>query len=387
MLALRLARGAHPLVLLRRLSVAAASAGTGFLLLCTLGYAVAHPAASSSSALRLAWCLPPLAATVQLAVAVARTDPATRPRAGLSAVGLGPGRMRVIAAVSTGVSCLLGSMVALLFFLHLRGDLSGLPFDGAAGELLGAGQSLPLGAALTLLAVVPLVAAGASAFTPRAKQLRPGDEQDPAAPEAPAPAPNGLPWGVALMAAGLALETYAARGAGTGGIALPGRVAATPAGVLGGWAACALGLTLAGPGLAFLSGRLLQCLRPGAARLLGGRALMEEARRIGRPLGVVCAVASGALAAGSLYAGRRPEVGPLTELGAGLVVGCTLLALLAAAIEARQARAHTTAALLRLGAPVSLLRGAAGLRAVALLLVFGPLTWAVAELVAIPLRP
>ncbi|MDG4862558.1 hypothetical protein P8605_30920, partial [Streptomyces sp. T-3] len=69
MLALRLARGAHPLVLLRRLSVAAASAGTGFLLLCTLGYAAAHPAAASSSALRLAWCLPPLAATVQLAVA------------------------------------------------------------------------------------------------------------------------------------------------------------------------------------------------------------------------------------------------------------------------------------------------------------------------------
>ena len=35
--ALRLARGTHPLVLLRRLLVPAASAGVGFLLLCTLG--------------------------------------------------------------------------------------------------------------------------------------------------------------------------------------------------------------------------------------------------------------------------------------------------------------------------------------------------------------
>ncbi|NEE18458.1 hypothetical protein G3M58_69820, partial [Streptomyces sp. SID7499] len=64
MLALRLARGSHPLVLVRRLLVAAASAGVGFLLLCALGYAAGHPA-SAGSVLRLLWCFVPLAATVQ----------------------------------------------------------------------------------------------------------------------------------------------------------------------------------------------------------------------------------------------------------------------------------------------------------------------------------
>ncbi|KIF67714.1 membrane protein, partial [Streptomyces sp. AcH 505] len=95
MLALRLARGARPLVQLRRLLVVAASAGVGFLLLCTLGWAVGHPAGSM---LRLLWCLIPLAATVQFAVAVARTDPGTKPRSGLSAVGLGPARLTALAA-------------------------------------------------------------------------------------------------------------------------------------------------------------------------------------------------------------------------------------------------------------------------------------------------
>ncbi len=81
MLALR-SRRARSLVQLRRLLVAAASAGTGFLLLCTLGFALAHPDPSAGALLRLLWCLAPAAATVYFAVAVARTDPGTRPRPG-----------------------------------------------------------------------------------------------------------------------------------------------------------------------------------------------------------------------------------------------------------------------------------------------------------------
>ncbi|MFE0100926.1 hypothetical protein [Streptomyces sp. NPDC059009] len=395
MLALRLARGAHPLVLLRRLLVTAAAAGTGFLLLCTLGYAMGHPGAGS--VLRLAWCAAPLAATVHLAVAVARTDPATRPRPGLSAVGLGPGRLMVIAAVSTAVACTLGSMLALLFFLHLRGDISGLPFDGAAAELLAADRPLPLAAALTLLALVPIAASVASALVLRPRPARPTEEStgpaapaDPDRPDAPAPAPSGLPWGVALLAAGLAVETYASRAGGSDGLPLPGGLTEPPAGVLAGWALTALGLALAGPGLTYLCGRLLQMVRPGAMRLLAGRVLMEEARRIGRPLGVVCAVASGAYAAAVISSSGSPALpgtGPLTVLGSLLVAGCAVLTLATAAVEARQSRAHTSAALLRLGAPASMLRGSAALRAGALFVVFGPLTWAVAELAALPLVP
>jgi len=419
-LALRLARGAHPLVQLRRLLVAAASAGTGFLLLCTLGYAMAHPDASAGSVLRLAWCVAPSAATVYFAVTVARTDPGTRPRSGLAAIGLGPGRLMAISAVTTALATALGSMLALLFFLHLRGDLTGMPFDGAAAEFLAADKPLPLPAALTLLALVPLAASVASALVLRPRGGKPGGAtgsarraaighasagratpgnasaepggtsadtwvEDPHRPSAPQPAPGGVPWGVAALAAGLAVETYASRSGPAPGLALPGGFAGGPVGVPAGWALTAFGLALAGPAITHLCGRLLQAVRPGALRLLAGRVLQEEARRIGRPLGVVCAVASGAYAMATLYAGARPSFGPLTTLGAVLVAGCTLATLATAAVEAKQARADTVAALVRLGAPATMLRSAALLRVGALAAVFVPLTWAVAELAAMPL--
>ncbi|MGW7432980.1 hypothetical protein ACWGIN_25965 [Streptomyces sp. NPDC054861] len=379
MLALRLVRGTHPVVLLRRLLVAAASAGVGFLLLCTLGYALGHPADSAASTLRLLWCVIPLAATVYFAVAVARTDPSTRPRPGLSAIGLGPARLTAVAAASTAVACTLGSAVALLFFLHLRGDITGLPFDGAAADLLAAGQPLPVAAALTLLAILPVTAstAAALALRPRKEVVTEG---------APRTAPSGLPWGVALLAVGLAVETYAGQGDGDRAFPLPGRFEGSPGGVLAGWILTAVGLAMAGPGITHWCGRLLQSVRPGAVRLLAGRVLMDESRRIGRPLGVVCAVGSGGLAAATLYDAGTGDFGLLTGLGAGLVIACTTATLLTAALESKQCRAHTTAALLRLGAPPTVLRTAALLRAGVLLAVFLPLTWLIAELAAVPLR-
>ncbi|AXG80565.1 hypothetical protein [Streptomyces paludis] len=427
MLALRLGRRTHLLIQLRRLLVAAASAGVGFLLLCTLGWAMGHPAGST---VRLLWCLIPLAAAVQFAVAVARTDPSVRLRAGLSAVGLGPARMTALAAASTAVSCTLGSAVALLLFLHLRGDLTGLPFDGDAAELLAAGRPLPLGAALTLLAAVPVLATAATALAlrgehaeagrPRPRRTAPAavstsasassseaaaeadtaPETDtavapaadgatrlpPVRPPAPAPAPSGLPWGVALTAAGLAVETYASRGGGGSVLPLPGHFDGSPAGVLAGWTLTAVGLALAGPGITYLCGWLLQILRPGALRLLAGRTLMAEARRIGRPLGVLCAVLSGVLAANSLYGpGDERPFGPLTALGAVLVIGCTAATVLTATLEARQSRAAITRSLRLVGAPVTLVRTAAAVRATAIVAVFAPLTWAVASLAAVPL--
>ncbi|GAA3779071.1 hypothetical protein ACFS5L_21785 [Streptomyces phyllanthi] len=471
MLALRLARGAHPVVHLRRALVTVASAGTGFLLLCALGHALAHPYAPAGSALRLAWCAVPLATTVYFAVAVARTDPGTRPRPGLAAIGLGPGRLMAVSAVTTALSTTLGSMLALLFFLHLRGDLTGLPFDGHAADVLAADRHLPVPATLTLLALVPATASVTTALSLRPRGRRPEDagrtadgpkavwrrgrgtrekdpahpggtdgrqagqrdhgedpdssgapararrgstgshalsealalcssgtsapwtgtvpdpEQDPYRSTAPQPAPGGLPWGVAVLAAGLAVEMYASRYGTAPGLALPGGSAGGPAGVLGGWVLTALGLILAGPGLTHLCGQVLQAVRPGALRLLAGRVLQEEARRIGRPLGVVCAVASGTYAMATVYSGARPHVGPLTTLGALLVTGCAVLTLATAALEARNARAETTAALLRLGAPATALRAVALLRAGALFAVFGPLTWTVAELAATPLTP
>ncbi|MEI7030780.1 hypothetical protein [Streptomyces pratensis] len=384
MLALRLARGSHPLVLLRRLLVAAASAGVGFLLLSALGYASAHPEQSAGSVLRLLWCLVPLAATVQFAVAVARADPSTRPRPGLSSVGLGPVRLSVLAAVSTAVSTTLGSLVALLLFLHLRGDLTGMPFDGRAAQLLGAGSPVPPAAALMLLALVPVASATAGALALRS---RPDPARDAfGAEEPPASTPAGLPWGVALAATGLAVEAYASRGSAGHALPLPGRFDSAPVAVLGGWALTAIGLAAAGPGLTHLCGRALQAVRPGAVRLLAGRALMDEARRIGRPLGALCAVFSAMVAASTLYGDGGRPFGPFTAFGAALVLCCTTATLLISALEARHARARTARALLGMGAPAAALRAASVLRVGALLALFAPLTWATAELAALPLR-
>ena len=452
MLALRLTRVAHPAVHLRRLLVATAAAGTGFLLLSALGYALAHPGNPTGALLRLSWCAIPLAATVHFAVAVARTDPGTRPRPGLSAIGLGPLRLMAVSATTTALSGTLGSMLALLFFLHLRGDLTGRPFDGAAKDFLAADKPLPLPAALTLLAVPPVLASAAVALTLRPRDLphpagrtrvygrfgayrtgtpeetfgaygrfgarlfkrppRPAAADDdaqaspqdtPAAPqdapataedqvpEPPAPAqpPTGLPCGIAVLAAGLAVESYAGTTEATPRTTLPGGLVVGPAGVLAGWSLTALGLVLAAPGLTHLCGLLLQTARPGARRLLAGRVLMAEATRIGRPLDDCCAVASSSSAAGTLYDydGAAPAFGPLTALGGLVVAGCTVATLLTAAVEARQSRADTTAALLRLGAPATVLRGAAALRAGALLAFFGPLTLLIADLAALPLAP
>ncbi|MFE7774793.1 hypothetical protein ACFU5O_12975 [Streptomyces sp. NPDC057445] len=383
MLALRLARGTHPLILLRRLMVAAASGGVGFLLLCTLAGAMARTEPSPEPLLRLLWCLVPLAATVQFAVAVARTDPSTRPRPGLSAVGLGPVRLTALAAVSTAVACTLGSMLALLVFLHLRGDLTGLPFDGAAPQLLSAEQPLPLGAALTLLGIVPVAAAGAAAIALRPRRTKPVDGFSDEGEDARAgAAPAGLPWGVALTAAGLAVESYAGTEAAVGTGAHP------PAGVLAGWALSALGLAVAGPGIAHLCGRVLQSMRPGAVRLLAGRALMDDAVRIGRPLGVLSAVASAMIAATTLSrAGTTPRpFGELTELGATLVLVCTVATLFTSVLDVRHARAAVREGLRGLGTPASFLRASALLRTLILMVIFAPLTWAVAALAAVPLR-
>ncbi|WP_309505090.1 hypothetical protein [Streptomyces sp. KM273126] len=179
MLALRLARGAPPAVHLRRLLVTAASAGTGFLLLCALGHALAHPDAPAGSVLRLVWCGVPLAAAVYFAVAVARTDPGTRPRPGLAAIGLGPGRLMAVSALTTALSTTLGSLLALLYFLLLRGDLTGVPLDGTAPETLAADHPLPLPAALTLLLLVPLLASLTTALMLRPRGGVPGHAGQP----------------------------------------------------------------------------------------------------------------------------------------------------------------------------------------------------------------
>ncbi|MFP8884417.1 hypothetical protein [Streptomyces mangrovi] len=411
MLALRLVRTFHPSALARRALVACAAGAVGFLLLSALGHAVAHPERPGAAAVRLLWCVVPLAACAHLAVAAVRSDPGVRPRAGLDAVGVGSARLPLLAALTTGLYCALGCALALPVFLHLRGGLDGVlgralggtpggtlervPLAGAAGELLGAGHPLPRAAALTLLAVPPLAAAGASAVAARMRAAPRDHRTEPPAvlPHRPPPVPAGLPWGVAVTAAGLALETYAAERfiASAGPRApLPGPPDALGPGIVAGWLLIAAGLVLAGPGLVHLCGLLLAAGRPGVLRLLSGRVLREEAPRVGHPAGVLCAVTAGALTAVRLHGpgavlGGEAAVGPLAALGAAVVVVCAVAGALSAASEFRAARAPANDGLRRLGVPSRLLRAAAALRVAALLGVLVSAAWLVAELASMPL--
>nr|WP_206324141.1 hypothetical protein [Streptomyces sp. HNM0574] len=436
--------------------VACAAAGVGFLLLASLSYALDHPGSPAHSARLLLWCALPLAAAVQFATAVACSEPGARSRSALDAAGMGPARLPLLAAISTAVACLLGSAIALLVFLHLRGDLSGLPFDGAASELLAAERSLPLAGALTLLCLVPAAAAVSAALTTRARagdaardvrHARPDDTARPAGPhpsagtdtsgdegpgdtgtgsgdgepvsveavdaaaagdrtgpvatavlpvraatrtvpqpvEAPAaPAPGQLPWGVAAAAAGLALVMYTSgdvTGAGDG-------VRALPVGAVVGFLLAASGLVLTGPGLVHLAGRVLALGRPGALRLLSGRALQQDAGRMGRPVGVLGAVAAGGLFIAEVHdAGLGhgvPDAGPLPALGMWLVVSCVVASALLSVAETHGARAAVARALTRIGAPRRLMRLAALVRTGALAVVLGTPAWALGMLAALP---
>ncbi|WP_062205985.1 hypothetical protein [Streptomyces sp. NBRC 109706] len=375
MLALRLARGSDPAALARRLLLASAAAGVGFLLLSALARAAAHPEDGRLAGLRLLWCLVPLAATAQLAVAVARADPTARPRSGLDSAGLGPARTPVLAAISTAVAGLLGSALALLLFLHLRGDLSGLPFDGAATGPLNGGGSLPLGAALTLLAVAPATAAGASALGLRGATVT------------AMPAPAGLPWGTALIAGGLALGTLAGEPtaeAADGWLPLPAPLDTMPFGVVGGWLLIAAGVVLTGPGLVYLAGQALAAYQPGALRLLAGRGLTEEARRLGRPVAALTVTVAATLAAGDL--GALGDFGLFGSLGLAVVAAGTLGSVLTVAEQIRVERRPATTALTRVGTGRRALRLVVAARCAALAAVFGPLAWLTAELLTLAAR-
>ncbi|SHM67969.1 hypothetical protein [Actinacidiphila paucisporea] len=370
MLSWRVVRGAWLGAMGRWLTVVAAAAGTGLLLLSTLGWALGSAQPGAGAGARLVWCLLPVAVTVQLAATVGRAQPLGWPRPGLAAIGLGRTATVLIGAAGAALACAAGSAVALLVFLYLRGDLDGVPYAGSASGVLGAGHRLPVAGAATLLAAVPLMAAGVAAaglWQPRAPK--------------PGAAPVGLPWGVALTAVGLAVQVGAPRG---DTLPLPSGLGSVSPATAAGWLVASAGMVVAGPGLVHLCGRLLALHRPGALRLLAGRAMQQEARRIGRPVGLLCATATAAVAVYHLQSGVGHRLGPLTAFAAALIGASVLVIAGTAMLEARSARARSTTALRDLGASPALLRGAVALRAGVLLAVAVPLTAVVAGLATVP---
>lgn len=359
-LSLLLILRARRAALLYRLLLAAACAVTGFLLLAAFRHAAGHPAHVSAELFRPAWCVLPLAAVAWYAVAVA-ADGIRAAAPGLAAAGLGPARLPLLAAAQTVVTCVLGSAVALVAFLGLRGRLTG-------------SAALPAAGVATLLAVVPLVASVACliASRPRARRTH---------------TMTGLVCGIAAVAVGLAAELHGGTPphASHGTVPLPGGLGPMTPLALIGWALVAAGPVVAGPGLVDLTGRLLSAHRPGALRLLSGRALQEDASRIGRPLGVLSAAGCAVVSAAAIHSAAARPPGPLSLLAVAVVVLCPALALACAAAGARHARAEVADTLAALGAAPGLLRSTAVVRAAVLLAVFAASALVLAWL-AQPLR-
>ncbi|MGP3986311.1 hypothetical protein [Streptomyces sp. 3N207] len=431
MLTLRLTFAAPPLALLLRLLLLCASTGIGLLLLATLSYALDHPEDRATALLRLLWCTVPLAVTAQLAAALGRTEPRAEARSGLDAAGLGPAGLPLLVARTTAAPSVTGSALALLVTARgigaaggVGGSALGPALPGTSAALPLSGQPLPAPAALTLLSIVPLLAALAAAWGARAAV--PGatagpDESwastasrallrssrtpsiEPTAEQRDgtgAPGRAGLLCGTVLAIGGLLLAAVAARSAASGEAARSGAVgdsaasggwtvraediAASP--LAAGWLLAAFGLLLAGPGLTALSGRLLGSVRPGPVRLLAGRSLVREAAFLGRPLGGLSAVGAALVAlARARLSGNGPLApGPLVVL-AGVLTGCCMAgAVLAALARARSARAPLRELLDRIGAPGRLGRAVTLLRAAVTAVVFTALAMTAGLLTALP---
>ncbi|GJF34916.1 hypothetical protein KNE206_76160 [Kitasatospora sp. NE20-6] len=366
---LRLARNYRAADLARLLPAAAVAAVTAALLLRALGRALGEPAAASVP--RLLWCLPALAALGWLCAATSRAVPARHPEriAGLTAAGFGPRRIRLLLAVETAATTALGSLLALLVFLILRNDVAG---PRLASDI-GMGIPLPAAAPVTLLALVPLAAGCAAAAAVRLPEALPGQDTDPPA-RAFHTVRIAVPVGFVLV--GTALELYGLRpGAEQDGrpVLLPAHLGPVGTAALTGWAITALGLLLLTAPLMGLAGRLLAVHRPGTVRLLAGRSLAAEARRLGGTPAVVSLAV--AVLAAALAEGHGPGLPAVA--GAVLVGGCAAGAAAARTAEIRASRLPGTEALVRLGAAPGILRRAAAMRvaaACAVLLCTGALT-------------
>ncbi|MFI6448090.1 hypothetical protein [Kitasatospora sp. NPDC050543] len=379
MLYLRLARGYRVLDLGRWLLTALAGSVVAAFLLRSLGRAMSDPQGTDGSVVRLLWCLPPLAAVAWFAAVAARALPAQRPEriTGLTAAGAGSTRIRILIAGEIALASALGSALTLLLFLVLRNDIAG---DTLAPEL-GMGVPLPAAAPVTLLALVPLVAGVAAAIAVPAVETLPGRGTPGGTPgTAQGYTPLRLAIPVGLTVIGLALELYGLRsGAAEDGrpLHLPAGLGSTSVAALGGWAGTAIGLALlTGPLLAW-AGRLLALGRPTPLRLLAGRGLTAEARRLSPPLAVLALILAVVLTTIRYWVGTPDSADVLPAIEAVLVLGCAVAAVVARLAEVRTARRQVTAGLLQLGAAPRLLFGAVALRALAVgtvLLLTGGLT-------------
>ncbi|WP_371479353.1 hypothetical protein [Kitasatospora sp. NBC_00315] len=372
---LRLARGYRAPDLGRWLLTAAAAAVVAGFLLRALGRALSDPLGSGDAVVRLLWCLPALAAVSWFAAVAARAVPAQRPEriAGLISAGAGPGRIRALIAGESALAAGLGSALTLVVFLVLRNDIAG----ATLAPELGMGVALPAAAPVTLLALLPLLAGAGAAIAVPVGDTLPGS--------GPRPAPHrfhvlrvAVPVG--LLVTGVALELYGLRpGAGENArpVRLPAGLGSSNLATLAGWAVTALGLALlTGPLLAW-AGRLLAIARPTPLRLLAGRGLTAQARRLGPPLAVLALTLAVVLTVIRYWVAAPGTADVLPVVETGLVVGCAVAAVLTRLAEIRGTRRDVTEDLLRLGAPPRLLYGAVALRVLTagtVLLVTGGLT-------------
>ncbi|MEU5835004.1 hypothetical protein ABZ820_15200 [Streptomyces diacarni] len=395
MLTLRLTLRASPLALLLRLLLVFASAGVGLLLLNALSHAVQHPSHPAAALPGLLWCLVPLAVTARLAAALVAAEPSASLRSGLDAAGLGPVRLPLLVARTSALPCAVGGGLALLVTVWGQGGAEdGAPvvsLTGTTAELPLAHEALPLPAALTLLSAVPVVAALAAARAAGTRTASAGTA--PCARASHGRRSTGTATvvaGLVLIAAGLLSAAYAVRAVRhapeTARTGSPGAAELASSPLAAGWLLTALGLVLAGPALTSLAGRLLTAGRPGAVRLLAGKALTRESALAGRPLAALGVVGAAALVAvrARLAETELPAWGPAGTLAAVLVACCLGGVALAAMAGARRSRAPLALLLERLGASRGTQRAVAAVRVAVVATVFTTLTLVAGLLTPLP---
>lgn len=372
MLYLRLLRGYRPADHARLLLTVGTAAAVAALLLRALGRALTAqdlaarvPAVAHASVVRLLWCLPALAALGYLTAVCVRSLPKFRPEraGGLRATGIGPARMRLLLAAETAAACAAGALLALAGFIALRGRVTPRLPAGRLAPALGIGYPLPTAGVLTLLALVPLLGAGAAALSVRAADWRPVSEPEDEGPRRPSPAYTAT--ATALLVAGTALEIGGRRRVGAPGgtlLRIPG-LGKVPLLSLLGATAAEIGLALAVPVLLYAAGHLVAMRRPQAVRLLAGRGLQAESWHLGAPLAVLALLTGVGATVAALGTARWREPFALTQLA--LLCACALGAALARSAELRVRRRALTAPLRAQGAPRGRLRASAALRVAA----------------------
>jgi hypothetical protein len=217
--------------------------------------------------------------------------------AALRLVGGTPADIRVIAAVESVVSALLGAVLGIVIFLLVRPALAGAALIGT--QYFESQLTPTVWGYLAMLAGVPAAAAVAALISLRRVQVSPLGVSRRATPKPP------TFWRLTILVLGVALYVYGLSRTTHKSIGAP----AYP-----GLLVTMVGLVIAGPWLTSVASRLVGRLAPGSSALLSTRRLADNPKRAFRSVtGLVLAVFLGTMVGTLVPAVNATEASPTNE--------------------------------------------------------------------------